>query len=186
MANRTISVSVGGLDEVLRNLAGVKQTIRGKLQRKAIAEVSRYVKRVAKARTPKGTGLLSKSMGERVRTYQRDAVTVGIVGPRHGFRKTQNVSVSKTGRQVLSRKGSKRFSSAKPYDPVSYAHLVEDGRRDVRPVKRKVMASAFRVYGKFARPVPARPFLAPAWALTRKWAEQKIATVLRAGIAHGG
>jgi len=72
--------------------------------RRGVAKAARRVVKAAKARCPKRTGQLKKSLGYRPRTYK--AGVFAIVGPRKGFASEVN------GRR---------------HDPAKIAHLVELG-----------------------------------------------------------
>jgi HK97 gp10 family phage protein len=72
--------------------------------RRAIAKAARVLVKAAKAKCPKKTGQLKKSLGFRPRTYKTGLVA--IVGPRTGFKTVVN---------------------GRPHDPANIAHLVELG-----------------------------------------------------------
>jgi HK97 gp10 family phage protein len=152
--------------KAIASLAARLAQVDRKAARKAIKagvnEVTQAVLWDAKALVPKRTGLLRKSLGRKVKSYRGGAVITGIIGPRKGFRTMINgVFVN----------------------PVKYAHLVEYGRREVRPKKKKLLvgsgvpvagkAAKFFgpwqrvIYGTKVRSVPPRPFMRPAWEHNR-------------------
>jgi HK97 gp10 family phage protein len=162
-------------------LAGRLAEIDRKIARKAlkagINEVSKAVLWDAKSLVPKRTGLLRKSLGRKIKSYRNGAVIVGIIGPRKGFRLVIN---------------------GVPVNPVKYAHLVEFGRREVRPKKKKVLAGSgipvagkaskqmgpYRqvIFGKRVRSVAPRPFLRPAWEHNKARAVGVIIQALHAAL----
>ncbi len=133
--------------------------------RNGINEITKVVSKDAKSRTKRRSGQLRKSIGRIVKTY-RQLVTVGVVGPRRGFK----VSIGGV-----------------PVDPAKYAHLVEGGRGPVRAGAKssipragvrvvsktgKTVLSSYRtavapdvvrVFGPVVGPAAPRPFLQPAW-----------------------
>jgi hypothetical protein len=142
--------------------AGVKKAMRS-----TVTSIVRKVAAQAKTGIAKRTGLLSKSMGSVVRTYKNET-TVGIAGPRRGFK----VSVSKSegagkrsglvgttaaGKKIKLKAGAKAGTTL---DSTRYAHLVERGTR----------------YAK------GRPFLGPAGAAANRTAKDQIRAATDAAI----
>ena len=100
--------------QLKRLLAKVQRLPRAaqlKVIRPALNEASKIILQAVKARAPKDTGLLRKSLGRRMKTYRRSGVIVAYVGPRTGFK-----------REVTLRSGRTVFRN-----PTRYAHLVERG-----------------------------------------------------------
>jgi hypothetical protein len=81
-----IKSELTGLEDVLRNLRGVKASVRNRALRTGVTKVSRRMAAAAKAKVDKRTGLVKKSIGSKVKTYKNRAVVVGIIGPRTGFK----------------------------------------------------------------------------------------------------
>lgn len=90
-------------------------------ERKGMVKASAVIRKAAKARAPKDSGLLKLSIGQKVKRYKRSGSVVGVVGARVDF----------AGKKVVSIRGSsKRLENAKPH---KYAHLVEFGTVRSRP-----------------------------------------------------
>lgn len=105
---------VDGLAEAVKALDGVKKALRNKLLRKGLNKARSVLAKAAKAKAPRETGLLKKSIGGKVKIYPT-GVGVAVVGPRVGFRK-----------EVVRRR-KKWFPVSVVANPVKYAHLVELG-----------------------------------------------------------
>ena len=112
-----ISVDMEFNDRQLKKLLKTYETLPGSTQRRvlrpAIRSGASIVNKDAKQRVPVKTKALKKSLGVRMKTYSRNGVIVGVVGPRVGFR-----TVGENGRVN---------------DPAKYAHLVELGHGGPRP-----------------------------------------------------
>lgn len=123
-----ISVRVEGAKELERMLAGWKPSARRRIVRPGVRKAASIVSKAAKARAPVGSGLLKKSIGVKMRTY-RDGTVVGVVGPRHGFKRA--VSGSGRSRTIVTKKNVSEFHNSlvrvRAQNPVKYAHLVHGG-----------------------------------------------------------
>src|SRR5262245_9956684 len=147
-----------GLSGVLQALERLKQGARNRILRKALTQAARPMTKDARARAPRESGLLKKSIGSVTRTDKKGFVLV-VIGPRTGFKR--EVKIKKT--RVFRQRGSRTVFVAKPTpdqlvmlrNPVKYAHLVELGTR-------------------FRR---ARPFLRPAFTSNEKGALNTIARI---------
>lgn len=105
----TIQIDLTGLKEILAKLDGLAKP--GKVRmiyRKVLNAITKPVLKTAKSLVPERTGQLRKSLGRKVRTYPGSGVTVGVVGPRFGFKIEIN---------------------GKSINPVHYAHLQENGTK---------------------------------------------------------
>jgi HK97 gp10 family phage protein len=137
--------------------------------KKGVNEATKIVLWDAKARTPRRSGQLRKSLGRLVKTYRGGAIVAGIVGPRKGFR------VQWRGKYI---------------DPVKYAHLVEFGRKEVvagvgrggKKTGKRLLSDGTTVFGPRVRAVPPRPFLRPAWDENKGRVVQVIIDALRKGL----
>jgi hypothetical protein len=137
MAMAEVTMSVGGVDQLLHNFRQLPPRIQRKAVRRAVTMVSREWVKVVKDTLDAGanraidTGLLRKSIGFRVKSPRgRPDVIVGIIGPRKGFA----TLVTRKGK-ALTKKGIAKavaggggFQRSQFVDPVRYAHLVEGGR----------------------------------------------------------
>ena len=138
---------VEGLGDVLRQLDVVKNSLRNKHLRKAMADVSRNVLWSARARTPKRRGILYRSLGRKVRVYRKSGVVVAVVGARVGFKEQVGVRKrdSRSGVKYPRHAGDPVFA-----DPTKYLHLVELGTR------RTQAAHMLRDAAAAARPMMTR------------------------------
>jgi HK97 gp10 family phage protein len=112
----TIKGKLEGLEGVLGRMSALRQSARGRIQRKAVNKATRPLAKDTKLLVPVETGTLKRSIGSKVKTY-KSGTTVGLIGPRKGM-----------GREVVARKGPKA-GRVEFRDPVRYAHLVEFGTR---------------------------------------------------------
>lgn len=101
---------IGGLKEALSALDQVSNKIRKKALKKGIAKATRVLRSEARRRAVKKTGLLRKSLAQKVIVVKKTDTVLGMVGPKRGLKQ----EVIRDGKHVLS-------------DPVRYAHLVELG-----------------------------------------------------------
>jgi HK97 gp10 family phage protein len=168
-----MAADVTGLAAALASLDAVPKALRKKLLKKAVTLASRRVTRQAKANIKGvGTGLLKRSLGQKLKSYQGGEVQVGLVGPRKGFATV-----------VRGRKA----------DPVRYSHFVEKGTRPHSVKSGAALARRGKAdVGQTGRMHPgaqARPFLMPAGRAVSAGAKAEMADLLRAGIeaaAKGG
>lgn len=155
-----IKAQLQGAAEVMARLKALGATKANKAARKAVSKADQIVLKEAKALTSKKrTGTLRRSLGRKEKTYP-GSVTVGIVGPRKGFRGTY---------------------LGKPIDPVKYGHLAEKGRKAVAVVKKKALSSGKdggMIFGKRVSAYIGRRFLQRAWARTKAPAEAAVAKTL--------
>lgn len=134
--------------------------------KKGIDAATKFVAADAKARVPRRTGLLKKSIGRRVQSYRGGTVVSGLVGPRRGF-----ATVLPSGKKV---------------NPAKYAHLVEFGRKVVVAKKALLLADRVEgvVFGKQVRAVAPRPFLRPAWDANKGRVTGEMVRQLNAALAE--
>jgi HK97 gp10 family phage protein len=121
---------IEGVTQTLNAFALLGNRIRKKGVRRAVTKTSRSISKIAKSNAPRETGLLKKSIGQKVKTYPSGNV-VGIIGPRYGFRRAVKVKISKRGKRSL-RLGKKGEEGKRYRNPVNYAHLVELGTKRSR------------------------------------------------------
>lgn len=110
-----VSVGLTGVDRALQRFGYLKQALRNKILRRSISTASVPQNKSAKRTSDftDRTGRLRKSIGIRVRTYSKNASSVGVVGPRKGF----DTFVFGIGM----------------VKPTRYSHLVEFGHGGPRP-----------------------------------------------------
>jgi hypothetical protein len=125
-----IKVELLGDKDIDRMLAGWKPAARRRIVRPGVSKSSRHVSRVARSMAPARSGLLRKSIGAVVRTYPNGTV-VGVVGPRHGFKRP--VSSSGGKKTIVTKRNVGQFAGSANrivvQNPVKYAHLVEGGTK---------------------------------------------------------
>jgi len=112
---RSIDAKMQGLEGVLKAMGTLKGSAQRRVVRKAITEATKPILKDAKARAPKESGLLKKSMGRKTVTLKKKGIVLGFIGPRTGFKR--QVTIKQRGKppRTVTR------------DPVRYAHLREFG-----------------------------------------------------------
>ncbi len=118
------SVRLDGGKRLERRMKKLKNSVRKTIVRAGVRAGTAPVAKTMKARAPKKSKLLSRSIGRRHKTT-KGGTAIGIVGPRRGFKKT----VVRDGRTVVA-------------NPTQYAHLVEFGT--VRSAPQPFMRQAWR------------------------------------------
>lgn len=148
------------MTRVAAALEGVKFGVANRVVKGAVAKVARRAAKDAKTKAPRGaTGLVSKSIGTRYKSYRNSGVWVYAIGPRVGFR-----TVGPGGRPEVATK---------------VAHFAERGRRAVSPKPGKTLAfytlkgraggkgkrkvGSLIVTRKSVRPALGSFFMAAAW-----------------------
>lgn len=102
-----LSINVNGEREIVRALRKLDDRLVRRVMRKAVRAGANPIVRTARQNVPRSTGLLRKSLGTKVKTYNNGTI-VAIIGPRTGF---------------------KQLVNGKPRNPTKYAHLVEFGTK---------------------------------------------------------
>lgn len=189
-ANFEITVNV---DEVTPALARISERMRAKILLRAVAAGAAPVLEDMRANAPQESGLLKKSIKMRQRVYKGGLMRVAVIGPAKGFK--QVVTVQRSGKKAGRIKATRakgavaRAAAGRPMaifrDPVKYAHLVEGGRKAVRPKTAKVLYSALHNIffpKKGVRAVAARPFVARAVARRRQASLAAIREKLASGL----
>ena len=160
-----VDFKVTGQDKILTTLGKLPAAVKKGVRRAVEKGVTILLQAVKSELTRKRTGLLSKSLGKVVKSYP-SGVTVGVVGPRAGFR-TSLESIQRKGRRLTlvgkNRRGAIKLHAAGGLtpvrikgkqagqrvvlDPAIYAHLVEGGHKK----------------GKGRSSAPAYPFVGPGF-----------------------
>lgn len=152
-------------DAVQEALKDLKRGVANRVLKEALAKVARRATRTAKGRLTKSrTGQLGKSLGVKYKAGKGGKAFSFVVAPRKGFKA---VSGAGPDRRV---------------DPRQYAHLVEKGRKEVRPVEKKAMAADGVLYGRRAKRVEPTPFVGPAFDELKATAPAFLKTEIPAGI----
>ncbi len=119
MGKPLVTARMEGQKEFGDRLGALKKKIRRKLVKKSVTAGTKVFVRAAKARAPRRTKLLWKSIGSRQQTYRDSGVVVGIVGPRTGFGREVEV-------KIKNAKGTRVVRRVKRYqDPVRYGPITE-------------------------------------------------------------
>lgn len=140
-----IGFKSGELAKLQKQFDRLERGIRLRVGKKAVRAGAKPILDDMKARAPRQTGALKRSIKQRVRGYRRDGIVVSIIGVASGIKVPDPKA-----------KGGYRI-------PSKYAHLVEYGTA-VREVKKAaVMTDGSVVFGKRVRGVTARPFIRPSF-----------------------
>lgn len=148
MPGGAIRVQIRGGKQLQRKLNRLASVTQRKIMRPAVSAGLVPFNKSAKRRAARSSGLLSKSIGTRVKVYRRSGVVYGVVGPRTRF---SAMVGGVTARREI---------------PTKYAHLVEFGTSAhiIRPKNRKALAFDGTVVKVVRhRGTAARPFLRPAF-----------------------
>lgn len=171
-----------GDKELKRKLDTLPDKVYKRVVRVASRKSMQPVAKAMKAKAPRETGLLKKSIGLKVKGYKRAGIVVTLVGPRTGF-KTEVIVDTPNGPR-------KEFR-----DPTKYAHLVEFGTapHDVGKDRERYQYNYALEKGKQKRKVKtkvkpykhpgtaAQPFARPAFDENKG----KIISVFRSEMASG-
>jgi HK97 gp10 family phage protein len=148
----TIGFDLPNFAETAALLRELPASVESRVMGDAVGVALKPLQADARARAPRESGALKRSISVKVKRYPNTGKIVGLVGPSKEYF-SGGVRV-KAGQ---SRRGANR--------PSNYAHLVEYGHHVVAPIK----GTSRRKYS--ARPaksgttwVAARPFLRPAYA----------------------
>lgn len=110
-----------GMDELMRRMRTLDDNLRNKVAAQAVRAAAGPIIRAAKQRVPSETGMLGASIGQRVKTYRRSAVSISVIGPRSDVQGKKRKEAGWAGKV---RQGSRRAEQRKP---AYYAHLAEFG-----------------------------------------------------------
>lgn len=155
-----VTAKVHGFRELKLNGAELADKIGRGAMRDAMTKACRLMTAAVKAKAPVGaTGLLKKSIKQKVKTNTRKQRVTAVIGP------------SKNTSGQVDRFGTGKIETVRP---VRYAHLVEFG------------SAARGVYGKDGVTMtpgnPPQPFMRPAYEATKQAAHHKYKTELGPGI----
>jgi hypothetical protein len=168
-----VGFSVAGDAEVKAALEGVKEGVKNRVLKDAVKKVgSRGNKKSKESLRHRRTRQLYRSIGLRPKSYKRGAVFLVVIGPRRGFK-------------IMGPDG-------KSINPTQYAHLVERGRKALKPTAKQALTFVItRGRGKgsmrFARKVRAfrgTPFMGPSLEYMRLVAPWMTRQTLVEGIAR--
>jgi len=147
-----IQAEIRGLSQLVRQLDGLKKSMRTKTLRSATRKSMSVINKTAKANVTKGaTGQLKRSLGVNVKVYP-SGVVFGVVEPRPGFRVVKSIGGLSAGlAKAVGVSRGRNSARTRYHDPRNIAHLVEKG---TRPRRQKG--------GRYTGQAPAQPFLYPA------------------------
>lgn len=118
MGRKPIQIIVEGTRQVERELGRLKsRAVRNKIVRDALRKAYKPAKDAAKRLAPRESGLLRKSLGQKIKTY-KDA-GVAVVGPRRGFKRPVKIGKRKRG----------KTQKVQVRNPTHYAHLAGPRRK---------------------------------------------------------
>lgn len=182
-----IGMRFDGLPETRFAFETLKGSVQRRITRMAMSAAVRVVAKEAKRLAPRDSGLLKESIGSKSKTYE-SGVTVGIVGPRRGFRRVVDRKAWQSGERALaSGKRQVVYKTLKRIaDPVKYAHLVEHGTKPHTlgggsSTKAKGTLAAGQ-YGATHPGTTGQRFMAKSWTNKRGEAMAKFNETLSAGV----
>ncbi len=113
------------------------------------------------------TGLLAQSIGStKAKLYPATFCAYVASGPRRGFARTRTLKQTKNG--PVAKHTSKKFTLAHPdlavANPVEYGYFLTRGRKALRPVNGKALATAAGRFFARAKAAPPKNFMASAEA----------------------
>ena len=148
-----VTAEITGVSEAIRSLEVLGTVKARRATRKIVTKANSILARAAKANTSRASGLSAKSIGSKVKTYRmgkNQGVTVGITGPRRGFKRTVAVAVG--GGKLGRGKKAKAAAIEKVHDPARTFHLLEKGRKRVQAKKKQALYGQGRFWGKSVGP----------------------------------
>lgn len=154
-----IELKTAGLERALYRLKELNRGVRNKILRPALRAAGKPIIAAVRDRLPERSGWLKKAQAAKVKTYGRSGAAVLLVGPRT------------------------KYKSPAGEVPTNVMHLVEGGRKGVRPLKSRGMPLAAGVLRGSAREVRGRPAIGPAVAATQQAVEAILAAEFTAGLA---
>lgn len=173
MGNKsTIGFEMTNFAENAALLRELPASVESRVMGDAVGQALKPMQADARARAPKDTGALKRSIAVKVKRYPNAGIVVGLVGPSKDY--------FKNGRRL--KVGQNRRGADKP---ANYAHLIEYGH--FRVAGRGATGKSLK--GKTIRKstanakgwVPARPFMRPAAVAQR----DNVLNGLEAGVVKG-
>lgn len=125
-----------GMAGLLRRIDSLKSGVQKRVTRAMVRAGCKVVTKRAKELAPKDTGLLKKSIGQKVKIRKKSATALGIVGPRKGQGK------------LMIRPARKK---AENVDPVRYGHFPEAKKPYLRPARDGMRAPIVTAMSEAAR-----------------------------------
>lgn len=167
---------VEGLDEAAADLRLLHSDLTRRMMREAMVKTLAPITDLVRFLAPSETGTLRESIGQRVRTYQRGNVTVGLVGPRYGFRRPRYVRMGRPTKTVTTERKVVSFDMARPglapdivraVERVTHTKVDWKSVRIIRTFRRRDFELSPTFYAHYVefgtRLLEAQPFMRPAW-----------------------
>lgn len=173
MANKSsIGFELTNFADTAALLRDLPASVESRVMGDAVGQALKPMQADARARAPKDTGALKRSISVKVKRYANKGIIIGLVGPSKDYFK--NGKKLKVGQ---SRRGADK--------PSNYAHLVEYGHFRVAGngvAPKSLKGKTIRKNTAKAKGwVPARPFMRPAAASQR----DNVLNGLEAGVVKG-
>lgn len=129
----SFAIKTTGLREMQRTLERLPKELLKSSESAVLRAGAKPIEKAAKAKAPSRTGLLKKSIGNRVKKG-KDGITTARIGPRTGFK----------GKSLGKRKNKQGVMTERFADPNKYSHLVEFGtsHSPAKPFIRPAIDSA--------------------------------------------
>ncbi len=163
----------GRLDGVEATVAALRKyppAVQNRVLKKALTKGAQITTKAAKTLVPTQSKQLKKSLGYKVWVGKTKGKVIAFIGPRLGFRATYK---------------------GRPRDPRYYAHLVERGRKALKPSKKTILVglpaagkskAAVQWYGRHVAAAPPKRPLARAFKQTKGQVESTMVGVMREGM----
>lgn len=130
-----VKIDMRGVRDIQRTIERLAPELRKAAYKAVISAGARVVLREAKARAPKDTGILKRSLGIKAKVY--GSTPYAVIGPRFGVKGTPRITAK--GKKIT------------PH-PYFYSRLVENGtaRTAAKPFMRPALdASRGKVHAEF-------------------------------------
>lgn len=182
-----LRISVTGCDEVARLLRALPDELREKYGRQGLKAAAEITVAAVQARIPGGgTGLARASIGfSPIKFYRHSGTLFTAIEPRKGYRRI--IAISSTGRRRIFGKKvlEVKAEAGRVQDPRRYLHIIERGRRAVRPIRARALHSALDPENRFfmhAQATSPHPVFAPAAAAVDAACRIAVETELQKGV----
>ena len=164
-----MTTEIGGTEELAKMLRSLPDRLAEKYGKAALRAAARITTGAVQSRMPVDTGLARESVGaSRLRHYKESGTLFIAVEVRKNFRREVTVG----GRTMIR-------------NPRKYMHLIEGGRRAVRPVNKRALHAAFNDESRFiarAKAVSPHPVFGPAKLASRAAAEAAVVRTIERGV----
>lgn len=140
-----IQAKVKGAKEIERAFKKLDERLKKRTLRASVQEGRKVFLKALRARAPKQSGLLRKSLGTRAKSYKKGLIATQTIGPRSGFKrevtfKTEYFRKERGRRVKVGERMRKEWR-----DPRRYAHITEKRNPWIRPVFEAYSGQALSV-----------------------------------------